>query len=114
MKMPLSRLAFARSGDKGDTSNLGVVAFDDRCYALLTEKLTVDVVRQHFAAVCAGKVERFELPNLRALNFLLHRALEDGASTSLRTDAQGKIYGPAAGLIELELPDEFPVPASRI
>ena len=113
MKIPLSRLAFARSGDKGDTSNLGVVAFDDRCYSLLAERLTSDVVRHHFAAVCEGKVERFELPNLRALNFLMHRALEDGGSTSLRTDAQGKIYGPAAGLLELEIPDDFPVPELR-
>ncbi len=113
MRVPLRRLAFARSGDKGSSSNIGVVAFDERCYAVLVEQLTAEVMKRHFARVCQGEVERYELPNLRALNFVLHQALEDGAATSLRTDAQGKIYGPAALLIELEVPAEFVLPAER-
>lgn len=113
MRVSLSKLAFARSGDKGSSSNVGVVAFDERCYEVLVRQLTTDVMKRHFAAVCNGPVERYELPNLRALNFILHQSLEDGAATSLRTDAQGKIHGLASLLIEIDVPDGFPLPTPR-
>jgi len=112
-RVPLGRLAFARSGDKGRVSNVGVVAFDQRCYLALRELLTAEVVAHHFRSLAPGRVERYELPNLRALNFVLPRALGEGATTSLRTDAQGKAFGLAALTIELELPDDFPLPEAR-
>jgi hypothetical protein len=93
----------ARSGDKGADANVGVWARTDEDYALLCEHLTAERVKQHFAAVCNGDVLRFELPKLRALNFILRDALDGGASASLRTDAQGKTYG--NGLLLLEIPD---------
>ena len=111
-RVPLSALAFARSGDKGRHSNVGVVAFDERCYAVLAERLTAEVVQAHFSALCAS-VERYELPNLRALNFVLEGALGRGASVSTRTDAQGKIHGTAALLIELDVPDDLVPPEPR-
>ena len=110
MKIPLSRLAYARSGDKGDGSNVGVVAHSPAAYELLCERLTTDRVKQHFAEICRGKVERFEAPNLLALNFILHDSLGGGGSESLKTDAQGKTHGLGMLYLELEVPDEFPLP----
>lgn len=95
-------IAMARSGDKGADANVGVWARTDEDFALLREHLTADVVKQHFADMCDGTVDRYELPKLRALNFILHDALDGGASASLRTDAQGKTYG--NGLLLLEIP----------
>ena len=101
--MKVGDIAMARSGDKGADANVGVWARTDADYALLREHLTVERVKAHFAAVCNGDVLRFELPKLRALNFILRDALDGGASASLRTDAQGKTYG--NGLLLLEIPD---------
>jgi hypothetical protein len=101
--MKIGDIAMARSGDKGADANVGVWARTDEDYALLCEHLTVERVKQHFAAVCNGEVLRYELPKLRALNFILRDALDGGASASLRTDAQGKTYG--NGLLLLEIPD---------
>lgn len=101
MKVPLSRIAFARSGDKGDTANVGVIAIAPVAYEHLVAELTPEVVRSHFSGVCRGAVERFELPNLLALNFLLHQALGGGGTVSLMLDAQGKTF--AAGLLTLEV-----------
>jgi hypothetical protein len=95
-------IAMARSGDKGADANVGVWARTDEDYALLVEHLTPERVKAHFAAVCNGEVERYELPKLRALNFMLRDALDGGASASLRTDAQGKTYG--NGLLLMEIP----------
>ena len=104
MKVRLVDIAHARSGDKGDTANVGVIALEPRWYPLLAEQLTLDRVRQHFAGVITGDVERYELPNLNALNFLLHGALDGGGTVSLKTDAQGKVYSTALLRMVLDVP----------
>lgn len=111
-KTTLSKLAYARSGDKGDGSNVGVVAYTPAAYELICEQLTTDRVKQHFAEICQGEVERFEAPNLLALNFILHDSLGGGGSESLKTDAQGKTHGLGMLFIELDVPDDFPLPES--
>ena len=103
MKVPLSRIAHTRSGDKGDTCNIGVIAYDERDYPVLAREVTAERVKQHFGQLVKGPVERFELPNLGALNFLLHQALGGGGTVSLRTDAQGKTFGAALLGLEIEL-----------
>jgi hypothetical protein len=95
MKIPLWRIAHARSGDKGDTCNVGVIAYDVRHYPLLVREVTAERVKQFFGEYVKGKVERYELPNLGALNFLLHEALGGGGTLSLRIDAQGKTMSAA-------------------
>jgi hypothetical protein len=99
--VPLGRIAFARSGDKGNTANVGVIALSPVAYRVLVDQLTTDRVTRYFKAVCHGPVERFELPNLYALNFLLHESLGGGGTVSLMLDAQGKTFG--AGILGLEL-----------
>lgn len=106
MKVRLVDLAHTRSGDKGDTANVGVIALDERWYPLLAKHLTRDRVRDHFRGVIAGDVERYELPNLGALNFLLHGALDGGGTLSLKTDAQGKVYSTAMLRMTLDVPDD--------
>ncbi len=105
MKVQLRRLAHARSGDKGDTANVGVIAFRPEWYPLLARQLTVDRVTRHFSGMITGTVDRFELPNLNALNFLLHGALDGGGTLSLKTDAQGKVYSTAMLRMALDVPD---------
>jgi hypothetical protein len=105
VKIPLSRIAHTRSGDKGDTCNIGVIAWEERFYPILLREVTADRVRRHFGALVQGPVERFELPNLWALNFLLHGALGGGGTVSLRTDAQGKTFGAALLNLEIEAGD---------
>ena len=95
MKVRLVDIAHARSGDKGDTANVGVIALRPEWYPLIAETLTLDRVTTHFAGLIDGGVERFELPNLNALNFLLHGALDGGGTLSLKTDAQGKVFSTA-------------------
>jgi hypothetical protein len=104
MKVPLSQIAHTRSGDKGDTCNIGVIALDERHYPVLVREVTAERVKGHFGGLVAGPVERFELPNLGALNFLLHQALGGGGTLSLRTDAQGKTFGAALLSLEIEFP----------
>jgi hypothetical protein len=106
MKIPLSRIAHTRSGDKGDTCNIGVIAWEDRYYPILLREVTPARVKNHFGALVEGEVERYDLPNLAALNFLLHRALGGGGTVSLRTDAQGKTFGAALLSLEIEITDE--------
>jgi hypothetical protein len=106
MKVRLVDIAHARSGDKGDTANVGVIALRPEWYPLLVRELTLDRVTRHFAGVIEGGVERFELPNLNALNFLLHGALGGGGTLSLKTDAQGKVYSTALLRMVLDVPDE--------
>ena len=105
-RVRLVDIAHARSGDKGDTANVGVIALRPEWYPLLARELTVERVARHFAGVITGPVERFELPNLHALNFLLHGALDGGGTLSLKTDAQGKVFSTALLRLVLELPDE--------
>src|SRR5579862_3066781 len=101
MMVPLSRIAHTRSGDKGDTSNIGVIAYRERDYPLLVRELTPERVKAFFGDLVKGRVERFELPNLGALNFLLYEALGGGGTVSLRIDAQGKTLG--AALLRMEI-----------
>jgi len=101
VKVPLAKIAHTRSGDKGDTCNIGVIAYDARHYPVLVRELTAGRVKAFFGDRVKGKVERFELPNLSALNFLLHEALGGGGTVSLRIDAQGKTFG--AALLRLEI-----------
>ena len=95
MKFELLKLAHARSGDKGDTANVGVIALKDEYYPLLVREVTAERVKEHFGEMVKGNVERFELPNLKALNFLLHESLGGGGTLSLMTDAQGKTFSTA-------------------
>ena len=106
MKVQLRELAHARSGDKGDTANIGVIALRDDFYPLLERELTETRVKDHFRGICHGEVERFELPNLGALNFLLHHSLGGGGTLSLMTDAQGKTFSTALLRMYLEIPEE--------
>ncbi len=107
MRVQLARIAHARSGDKGDASNAGLIANSPALYDLLVREVTSERVKSHFSAVCRGAVERFEVPNLLALNFLLHDALGGGGTASLLTDAQGKTHGQGLLELELEVPDEL-------
>ena len=106
MKVRLLDLAHARSGDKGDTANVGVIARKPEWYPLLSRELTTERVSKHFAGMIHGGVDRFELPNLRAINFLLHGALDGGGTLSLKTDAQGKVYSTALLRMVLDVPDD--------
>ncbi len=106
MKVQLVNLAHARSGDKGDTANVGLIALRDEIYPILVREVTTDRVKHHFAGICKGEVERFELPNLGALNFLLHESLGGRGTLSLMTDAQGKTFSTALLRMEIELSDE--------
>jgi hypothetical protein len=105
MKIQLTELAHARSGDKGDTANVGVIALKPEWYPLLAKVLTRDRVAAHFRGVITGGVERYELPNLNALNFLLHGALGGGGTVSLKTDAPGKVFSTAMLRMVIDVPD---------
>jgi len=105
MKVSLYKLAHARSGDKGDTANVGVIALKDEFYPLLVREVTAERVKEHFGEMVKGKVERFELPNLGALNFLLHESLGGGGTLSLMTDAQGKTMSTALLRMFIDVPD---------
>ncbi len=107
MKIKLLKLAHARSGDKGDTANVGIIALKPEYYPYLKEILTPERVKKHFQGICKGKVERFDLPNLGALNFLLHQALGGGGTRTLRHDAQGKTLSTAFLRMEIEVPDDL-------
>src|SRR4051794_19889810 len=106
MKISLFDLAHARSGDKGDTANVGVIALRNDFYPLLVREVTAERVKEHFGEMVKGKVERFELPNLNALNFLLHGSLGGGGTLSLMTDAQGKTFSTALLRMKIDIPDE--------
>lgn len=106
-RVRLERIAHARSGDKGDASNVGVITSTPALYEILVRELTPERVRGHFAGVCRGRVERFEVPNLFALNFLLHDSLGGGGTESLLTDAQGKTHAQGLLALELDVPDEL-------
>ena len=105
MQIRLLDIAHARSGDKGDTANVGVIALRPEWFPLLQRELTVQRVADHFEGVIEGDVERFDLPNLNALNFLLHGALDGGGTLSLKTDAQGKVFSTALLRMKIDVPD---------
>lgn len=107
MKLKLSRIAHARSGDKGDGSNVGLIADSPELYAVIRDQVTEERVKEHFQGFVRGKVERFEVANLNALNFLLHDSLGGGGTESLKTDAQGKTHGQGLLQMEIDVPDEL-------
>jgi hypothetical protein len=104
-RVKLMEIAIARSGDKGSGSNVGVMAKSPDAYEFLRKELTIERVKEHFKQICMGKVERYELPNLRALNFILHDSLGGGGTETQKTDAQGKVHGLALLHMELDVPD---------
>jgi len=105
MRVRLLDIAHARSGDKGDTANVGVIALQPRWYEVLDQFVTRNRVADHFRGMIEGDVERYELPNLNALNFLLHGALDGGGTLSLKTDAQGKVFSTALLRMVIDVPD---------
>ena len=105
-RVQLLQLAHARSGDKGNTANVGVIAYDEEDYPLILEQVTVARVKRHFGDMVKGPVERFRLDNLHAVNFLLHGALDGGGTVSLMTDAQGKVFSTALLRMEVDVSEE--------
>ena len=101
MKIKLWEIAHGRSGDKGDAANVGIIAYDDKGFEIIKEHLTKERVKEHFKGICFGEVERYELPNIRALNFILNKTLGGGGTVSLKHDAQGKTL--AAALLRMEI-----------
>jgi len=106
MKVQLVKLAHARSGDKGDTANVGLIALKDDYYPLLVREVTAGAVKAHFGDMVKGDIERFELPNLGALNFLLHESLGGGGTLSLMTDARGKTFSTALLRMFIDVADD--------
>jgi hypothetical protein len=109
-KMPLYAMAHARSGDKGDASNVGVLAYDRRGYEILLHELTPERVKFHFGPMVPGAVQRYEAENLLGLNFILEGSLGGGGSASLKNDAQGKTHGMAMLRMEVDVPDDYEPP----
>jgi len=106
-RVPLLQIAHARSGDKGNASNVGVIARHPDIYPFLKEKLTTDAVKDHMRHICKGKVERYEMPNIHALNFILNNSLGGGGTVSLKLDAQGKTHAALMLRMELDVPDDL-------
>ena len=106
-RVRLSEIAIARSGDKGDGSNVGIKAKTPELYEYLREHLTTDVVKNHFKEICKGSVKRYELPNINALNFILHDSLGGGGTETLIMDAQGKVHSLALLHMEMDIPDNL-------
>lgn len=106
-KVPLIRIAHARSGDKGNGSNVGVIARHPDIYPFLKKTLTTDRVKEHMKNICRGNVERYEMPNIQALNFILHDSLGGGGTVSLKLDAQGKTHASQMLRMELDVPEEL-------
>ncbi len=104
MKIKLKDIAHGRSGDKGDSANIGIIAYNEEGYEILRRLLTTERVKQHFEGICFGNVERYELPNIKALNFILNNTLGGGGTVSLKYDAQGKTL--AAALLRMEIETE--------
>ena len=107
MKVQLLQICHARSGDKGDTGNVGLIALKPEYYPVIKKYITAERVKKHFEGICLGKVERFELPNLNALNFLLHNSLGGGGTVSLKNDAQGKTLSSALLRMEIEIDEKL-------
>ena len=107
MRIKLEQIAHARSGDKGDASNVGLIAQTPELYPVIREQVTAERVKEHFREVCRGPVQRYELPNLLALNFILHDSLGGGGTESLKNDAQGKTHAQGLLQMEIEVPAEL-------
>ena len=107
MKVQLLQICHARSGDKGDTGNVGLIARKPEYYPIIKKYVTTDVVKKHFEGICFGRVERYELPNLNALNFLLHNSLGGGGTVSLKNDAQGKTLSSALLRMEIDIDEKI-------
>ena len=107
MKVKLIQLAHGRSGDKGDTANVGVIALKPEYYEILKKEVTTERVKAHFGDMVKGPIERFEMPNIGALNFLLHNAPGGGGTITLKHDAQGKTLSAALLRMEIEVPDNL-------
>ena len=105
MRVPLATIAHARSGDKGDGSNIGLIANSPELFELILSQVTAERVKAHFAQICFGRVDRYEVANLLALNFILHDWLGGGGTESLKTDAQGKTHGQGLLTMEIEVPE---------
>ncbi|MCK6541310.1 hypothetical protein L6Q79_01360 [bacterium] len=106
-KIQLKKIAHARSGDKGDSSNVGLIAYKQEYYPILCAQVTPEAVRRHFSKIANGPVDRYEVPNLLALNFIIHDSLGGGGTESLKTDAQGKTHGMGLLEMEIEVPDDL-------
>lgn len=102
-KIKLMEICHGRSGDKGDAANIGLIAFKEEHYALILEKVTAEVVKKYFEGICFGPVERYEMPNINALNFVLHNTLGGGGTVSLKNDAQGKTMASALLMMEIDM-----------
>lgn len=107
MRVKLAEIAHARSGDKGDASNVGLIAGTPELYEVIRREVTAARVKEHFREVCRGAVQRYELPNILALNFILHDSLGGGGTESLKNDAQGKTHAQGLLQMEIELPDRL-------
>jgi hypothetical protein len=107
MKVRLYEVANARSGDKGDASNVGLIARTPELFEVIRRQATAERVAEHFREVCRGGVDRYEVPNLLALNFMLHDSLGGGGTESLKNDAQGKTHAQGLLQMEVEIPDEL-------
>ena len=103
MKIQLIKIAHARSGDKGDTANIGLIALRPEYYEVLKEQVTAEIVKKHFGNMVKGEVVRYEMPNICALNFLLHNVLGGGGTMTLKHDAQGKTLSTALLRMEIEI-----------
>ncbi len=111
--MSLREIAHARSGDKGDTSNVGVIAYDEADYPLLLEQVTAERVRALYGDLVRGEITRYELPNIGALNFVLKGALQGGVTTSLALDPHGKTRSSLILDLSIEIPDGYVPPRHR-
>ncbi len=107
MKIQLVKIAHARSGDKGDTVNVGVIALEPEYYEVIKQQVTVERVKEHYGEMVKGEVERFEMPNIGALNFLLHHALGGGGTETLKHDAQGKTFSTSMLRMIIDVPDDL-------
>ena len=107
MRVKLETIAHARSGDKGDASNVGLIAQSPEIYEVLRAQVTAERVKEHFREVCRGPVQRYELPNILALNFILHDSLGGGGTESLKNDAQGKTHAQGLLQMEIDVPEGF-------
>lgn len=106
-KVKLIKIAHGRSGDKGDGSNVGIIARHPDVYPFLKKKLTEEVVKEHMKYICKGKVDRYEMPNIGALNFVLHESLGGGGTVSLKLDAQGKTHASMLLRMDIDVPQEL-------
>ncbi len=113
-KIQLREIAHARSGDKGDNTNVGLLAYSPEAYEIIKREVTPERVKAHFKDIVKGEVVRYELPNLLGFNFILHDSLGGGGSESLRNDAQGKTHGQALLLMEIEVPDDFEIKPRKV